>query len=296
MKPVIFGMPGNEAAASALSRTLGAALGEIEHRQFPDGESYLRILTPVSGAQVALVCSLHEPDNKILALLLAAAAMKDLGASSVGLIAPYLAYMRQDTRFKDGEAVTSREFARLLSGSFDWIVTIDPHLHRYTSMSEIYRVPVGVGHAAPVLADYLRRKRGEVFLIGPDEESEQWVAAVGASAGVPYVVMRKSRRGDRDVSITFSGLEAFGGQRPVLVDDMISSGHTMEVAVRQLVESGFAAPICLAVHGILAENAKTRLESAGAQVVTTNTIPGPAAKLDVVPLLAELAEVELARK
>ena len=289
MTPVVFAMPGNEALASALAAALGGETGEMEHRRFPDGESYLRFVTPVAGRTVALACSLHEPDGKVLPLLFAAAALKDLGASRVGLVAPYLCYMRQDKRFRPGEAVTSTSFARILSSAFDWIATVDPHLHRHASMSEIYSVPVAVGHAAPVLADYLRQQRGRVFLVGPDEESEQWVAAVGADADVPHVTMRKTRRGDRDVAITFTGVEAFRGLTPVLVDDMISSGRTMEVAVRQFLALGFPPPACLAVHGILAEDALARLQAAGAEVVTTNTIPGPAARLDVTPLLARLA-------
>ncbi|MFN4142119.1 ribose-phosphate diphosphokinase [Aestuariivirga sp.] len=288
MRPVIFAMPGNEALASSLSGLLKVEDGRLEHRIFPDGESYLRFLTPVAGRSVALACSLFNPDHKVLPLLLAAAALRDQGAIRVGLVAPYLAYMRQDKQFNDGEAVTSRGFARLVSASFDWIVTVDPHLHRYKSLDELYTVPVGVGHAAPVLAAYLRPRQGRVFMLGPDEESEQWVAAVAAAAGAPHIVMQKTRRGDRDVSITFSGLGVFQGRTPVLVDDVISSGKTMEVAVRQLVRLGFASPICLAVHGVLAEDAKARLEEAGAEVVTTNTIPGAAARLDVGPLLAKL--------
>ncbi len=294
MKPVIFAMPGNEPLAGALASALGCQIGEIEHRRFPDGESYVRFITPVAGHSIALVCTLNEPDGKVLPLLLAAAALRELGALRVGLVAPYLAYMRQDKQFKEGEAVTSRGFARLLSASFDWIVTVDPHLHRYKAMDELYTVPVGVAHAAPVLAAYLRHRRGRVFLIGPDEESQQWVSAVCAAAGVPHIVMQKTRRGDRDVSIIFSGLEAFRDLTPVLVDDMISSGKTMEVAVHKLIELGFDSPVCLAVHGVLVENARARLEAAGAEVVTTNTIPGAAARLDVTPLLAGLVSSHLA--
>ena len=143
MTPVIFAMPGNEPLAGALADALGCRAGEIEYRRFPDGESYLRFLTPPAGLPVALVCSLDAPDGKVLPLLLAAAALKDESALRIGLVAPYLAYMRQDKRFKDGEAVTSRGFAKLLSASFDWIVTVDPHLHRYKSLEEIYTVPVG---------------------------------------------------------------------------------------------------------------------------------------------------------
>jgi ribose-phosphate pyrophosphokinase len=211
----------------------------------------------------------------------------------IGLAAPYLAYMRQDRRFKEGEAVTSTYFARLLSASFDWIATIDPHLHRHAAMSEIYSIPALVGHAAPVLTGYVRQHVDSAFLIGPDEESDQWVATVASAAGVPHVTLRKERRGDRDVVIRLPDLSMFTGKTAVLVDDVISSGRTTEVAVRQLRESGFHRAICLAAHGILADDAHERLKAAGASVIVTNTIPGPAALLDIYPLFAELIKPQL---
>lgn len=293
MRPIILPMPGNEALAAALATALAGDLGDIEQRQFPDGETYLRVHAKAAGRSVVIACTLNKPDGKSLPLLFAADALRDLGAVRVGLAAPYLAYMRQDARFRDGEAVTSRTFAHLLSRSFDWMVTIDPHLHRYRSMDEIYGVPVAVGHGTPVLADYLRGVKGSMFLVGPDQESEQWVAAVARDAGVPHVTMNKTRHGDRDVTIAFSGIDGFRGRVPVLVDDMISSGRTMEVAARQLIALGFPAPVCLAVHGILAEDARARLEAAGAKVVTTNTIPGPTALLDIHPVLAGLARSQI---
>ena len=119
----------------------------------------------------------------------------------VGLVAPYLAYMRQDRRFKPGEAVTSREVAQLLSGAFDWLVTVDPHLHRYTSLAEIYRIPTHVTHAAPLISQWIKANVPRALVIGPDSESEQWVSAVASEAGAPFTVLRegpqwRSRRRD----------------------------------------------------------------------------------------------------
>jgi ribose-phosphate pyrophosphokinase len=293
MNAVIFAMPGNEDLARDLAAMTGAELGSLEYRKFPDRESYLRFISDVRTREVVLACSLHDPDSKVLPLLLAAAALRDLGARRVGLAAPYLGYMRQDKRFKEGEAITSSDFARLLSASFDWIATIDPHLHRRSAMNEIYSIPTLVGHAAPVLTDYIRHHANGAFLIGPDGESEQWVAAVASAAGASHVTLRKERRGDLDVVIKFPDLSAFAGRTPVLVDDVISSGRTMEVAARQLQKSGFSRPVCLAAHGIFAGDARARLIAAGAVVVVTNTIPGPAALLDIHPLFAELIKPQL---
>jgi len=128
MKPLLFSLPGNDAFATMLAAALGGERGELEHRRFPDGESYVRLHTPVAGRAVAFVCSLNAPDEKTLALLFAAGAARELGAARVGLVAPYLAYMRQDKRFQPGEALTSAHYADLLSRAFDWLATVDPHL------------------------------------------------------------------------------------------------------------------------------------------------------------------------
>src|SRR5215831_4706490 len=142
--PLLIAMPGNEAMTRKLAAMLGSEVGEIELRAFPDGETYLRFMSNLFGRTPIIVCTLNRPNEKILPLLFAAATARELGAAKVGLVAPYLAYMRQDRRFKPGEAVTSHEIAQLLSGHFDWLVTVDPHLHRYGSLAEIYRIPTCV--------------------------------------------------------------------------------------------------------------------------------------------------------
>lgn len=118
-RPLIFALPGNEVVAAKLSALLDAELSAIETCRFPDEETYLRFQTGLRGRSVILVCTLDRPDPIFLPLVIAAAAARDLGASSVGLVALYLAYMRQDKRFREGEAITSTAFAPLLSSAID---------------------------------------------------------------------------------------------------------------------------------------------------------------------------------
>jgi ribose-phosphate pyrophosphokinase len=285
--PLLMAMPGNEKLASKLAAKLGWDLGHLEVRQFPDGETYLRLATTPAGRAVALVCSLDRPNDKLLSLLFAAATARELQASKVGLVAPYLAYMRQDRRFKPGEAVTSRQVAHLLSGGFDWLVTVDPHLHRYGSLAEIYSIPTRVIHAAPLISHWIRMNVQNPLLIGPDSESEQWVAAVARDADGPYTVLEKIRHGDRNVEIKLGELDRWKGRTPVLVDDIISSGRTMLETIRLLTAQGWAAPMCLAVHGLFADRADVLLAQAGARVVTSNSVPHATNDIDLTPLLAE---------
>lgn len=287
MMPMLFALPGNEDFANRLNKTIGSKTGALEMRRFPDGEAYLRFVSDVRDQSVGLVCTLDRPDEKTLPLLFAAQTARELGAARIGLVAPYLGYMRQDKRFHPGEAITSNTFGKLLSANFDWIVTVDPHLHRRTSMSEVYSVPASVCHAAPKLSAWIRKHVPDALVVGPDIESEQWVHTVAADANVPYVTLEKTRRGDRDVEIKFPTLDRWRDRRPVLVDDIISTGRTMEVAVRKLGERGFPAAVCLGIHGLFAENAFERLLGAGASnIVSTNTVSHRASELDVSDIVA----------
>ncbi len=281
---LVLALPGNDALAARLASALGSP-GTLDIRHFPDGESYLRYVTNPEGHSIVLACTLARPDDKILPLIFAAAAARDLGAGKVGLVAPYLAYMRQDRRFKSGEAVTSRHFAKLISDNFDWLVTVDPHLHRYSSLSEIYTIPARVVHAAPLISDWIKQSVSDPLIIGPDSESEQWVAAVANAAGAPYAVLEKVRHGDRDVEVSIKDNVGLGGRTPVFVDDIISSGRTMLAAVK-LVANGGARPVCVALHGLFADDSATLLTQAGARVVTSNTVSHATNGIDVGALLS----------
>ena len=287
MDPLLVAMPGNETLASALAAKLGCDLGHVEMRQFPDGETYLRLVTSPEGRAVAMVSTLDHPNDKLLSLLFAAATARELKASKVGLVSPYLAYMRQDRRFKPGEAVTSRQVAHFLSDAFDWLVTVDPHLHRYGSLAEMYSIPTCVIHAAPLISQWIRTNVANPLIVGPDSESEQWVAAVARDADAPHSVLEKTRHGDRTVEIRLRGLDQWKGRTPVLVDDIISSGRTMLEAIRLLIAQGWAAPICIAVHGLFADQADVLLARAGARLVTSNSVLHPTNGIDVTALLAD---------
>lgn len=288
MKPVILALPENEQLATGLAAKLQAEVGRMTVRRFPDGESYVRIESPVDGRNVALACGLHDPDSKIPALLFAASTARELGAARVGLVAPYLGYMRQDKRFNEGESITSVHFAKLISHYVDWLVTVDPHLHRRKSLDDIYSVPSIVVHAAPLLAQWISANVDSPILIGPDSESEQWVSEVARGANAPWLVLEKVRRGDRDVSVSIPDITALRGRTPVLVDDIISTARTMMAAVRHLTGQGLAAPVCIGVHAIFSGDAHAELLSAGAaRIVTTNTIPNSSNAIDLIPAIAD---------
>lgn len=287
MNAVIFGFPGNERLAESLSGA-GLELGRLHLAPFPDGETHLRLDTEVKGRDVVLVCSLDRPDEKLLPLVFAAGAARELGARRIGLVAPYLAYLRQDARFRAGEAITSKHFAQVLNDHLDWLLCVDPHLHRYKSMRELYSIPATVVHAAPDVAQWIKGNVDNPVILGPDSESEQWVSEVARLADAPFAVFEKLRKGDRDVEITMPHAHRWREHTPVLVDDIISSGGTMMAAVRLLTGEGLRAPVCIGIHAVFAQGAYAKLQVCGAaDVITCNTVFHTSNAIDVHPAIAE---------
>lgn len=287
MRPIVFHLPGDEIFADKLVRTLESERAALALHRFPDGESLVRLDADVSGRVVVLACSLALPNEKTLPLLFAADAARDLGASKVLLAAPYLAYLRQDRRFHAGEAVTSRTYAALLSTAFDGLVTADPHLHRYHSLDEIYRIPTRVVHTAPLIARWVSAHVERPLLIGPDSESEQWVAEVATGASAPWTVLQKIRRGDRDVEVSLPDVSTWRDRQPVLVDDIVSSARTMIQAVASIRRVGLTAPLCIGVHALFAPGAYDELLAAQpSRVLTCDTVPHASNEISVVEPMA----------
>lgn len=299
---MVFALPGNEALADALATHAALVRGECSCRSFADGETYLRFLTPVAGRRVVLACTLDQPDAKLLRLLLAARILRELGAVQLVLVAPYLPYMRQDQRFHEGEGVSARHIADLLSAHFDGLVTVDPHLHRIARLEDVYGIPLRVVAAAPEIAAWLAREIEHPLLIGPDSESEQWVSAIAQAAGCPFRVLEKHRQGDREVRIDHVELDAPAGHVPVLVDDIISTARTQIAAIGLLRARGLPAPVCIGVHAIFAGDAANALAAAGAQrVLSCNSIVHASNAIDLnadiaaalLELLVELHDAAL---
>lgn len=292
----LYPLPGNEARAQGIAdalqgrATLSVAACTV-HR-FSDGENLVQVQPPAPGSVAVLVCTLNDPDAKTVPLLMAAATLRELGAAQVGLVAPYLAYMRQDKRFAPGQAVSARLFARLLSAHFDWLLTVDPHLHRIHDLSEVYTLRSRALHAAPRMAAWIAAHVDRPLIVGPDGESAQWAADVAVRAGAPVVVVKKTRAGDEDVRSTIPDLHLHPGRTPVLIDDIISSGRTLVAALNHLRGQHAPPPVCVAVHGLFADDALAVIRAAGAaRIAVTNTVDGvDAPGVETISLTDDLAQ------
>ncbi|MHA6853130.1 ribose-phosphate pyrophosphokinase [Ralstonia pseudosolanacearum] len=283
---IVFAMPGNQAVAAKLAIPLDVEIGDADMSRFPDGEFHVRLQTPVSDADVAIVCTLDRPDEKVLPLLWLAIAAREGGARRIGLVAPYLAYMRQDAIFQPGEIRTAQHFAALLTRYFDWLVTVDPHLHRIPNLSAIYGLPATAVQAAPTVAAWVQAHVGDPLLVGPDEESRQWVEHVAGFCGAPWTVLSKTRHSAWDVEVSAVESDLRVGRTPVLIDDIISTGRTMIEAAKQVRRAGLQPPWCVAVHAVFAADAYSELRAMTADVVTCDTITHPSNRIELTESIA----------
>tara|TARA_R110001592_G_scaffold240929_2_gene501265 strand:- start:93534 stop:94427 length:894 start_codon:yes stop_codon:yes gene_type:complete len=252
-----YGGPARDIAAAA-----GLDFAEVDVHLFPDGESRIRL--PVHLPERVFICrSLNQPNQKLVELALVASTARTLGAAKVGLVAPYLCYMRQDKAFQAGEAVSQHIVGSLLANLFDELITVDPHLHRIKRLEVAVPVNKAVAlRATDAMSAYLEGRLINPILVGPDEESRQWVAAIAKRNGLECHVARKQRLGDSDVNVTVPEAD-IRGRHVVLVDDIVSTGRTLESACRQLGSHQPASITVMVTHALFVGDAEARIRSAG---------------------------------
>jgi ribose-phosphate pyrophosphokinase len=169
-------------------------------------------------------------------------------------------------------------------------------LHRYDRLSAIYTVPALAATSTDAIAQWISAEVDRPIVIGPDEESFQWVDRIARAAGARATVLRKVRSGDFSVSLDGDGLADLGKGTPVIVDDIASSARTMIEAVRLVRSTQDEPPVCVAVHAIFADDAYEQLRKAGpARVVSTNTVPHESNVINLAAPLAEAVAEELGR-
>jgi ribose-phosphate pyrophosphokinase len=283
----VLGFPDYRAPAQRLASEIGCPYADIDVHYFPDGESLVRLPETVPGH--AILCrTLSDPNRRLVELEFAAATARRLGADRVTLVAPYLCYMRQDTAFRPGEAISQRIIGAFLARSFDALVTVDPHLHRIGRLQDAMPIDRAVAaSAAPVMSRWLARRDWRPLITGPDEESAQWVRRIASAGDYEHCVARKHRHGDRDVIVDLPRRD-FAGRDVVLVDDVVSSGHTLAEAALKIADKGAASITALICHAIFAGDALECLESAGVtEIISTDSVLHSSNRLHLAAVLAD---------
>jgi len=284
---IVLGFPDYRQPAQRLAQRAGFDYADIDIHDFPDGESRLR-LPPELPRHTILYTSLDQANRRLVQYELAAATALELGAERLTLIAPYLCYMRQDTAFEPGEAVSQRLIGRFLARHLDGLITVDPHLHRTHELCQAVPVNHAITlSAAPVFTEWLTRNADAPLLVGPDAESAQWLGAIAEPGNIEYGVALKERRGDREVRIHLPDLD-FKGRQVVIIDDVASTGQTLAETARQIARLGAATITVLVSHALFVGDAIDRLHSAGVtDVHSTDSIPHPSNLFHLDALLAD---------
>lgn len=287
MSRAVFAFASDLDSAEMLAGALGLPCHPIMLHRFPDGESLVRVDNPVS--QPILYRRLDRPNGKLFDLLLAADSFAGLECSPPILVVPYLPYMRQDTAFQRGEAISQKVMGRTLDRLFSAIVTVDPHLHRTPSLDLLFPSTKTLCLSASlILAGMISSDEAEALLVGPDIESGPLVQAVAADTGCDWLCLSKVRNGDRTVRISPApAIGPVSGRRTILIDDVCSSGTTLAEAARLLHATGAASVEALVVHALHDAAAIAALEKAGIRRLrSTDSILHPSNSAALTPLLA----------
>lgn len=206
----------------------------------------------------------------------------EAGVKSIRLIIPYLPYARADKVWMSGEVVSAKLLARLLhnSGAKE-VLTWDCHFLKKPGVFKYEGLKIINYCAGPELVAHLRAARPEALVISPDAGAKYLVGESG-------LFMRKERGGYDGGEQAFrpvAKMEAdfeVKGRHVILIDDMVAGGGTMVRATQKMLEMGAKSVSCAATHGMFLEGAMDKLHAAGAmRIVTTNTVPNPAASISI---------------
>lgn len=294
VKPVIVSGSAHPALAEALGAELECAPAACVHRRFPDGEPEVEVQASVRGQAVFVVQPLGPGAGEhLLELLLLADACRRAGAASVAAVVPYVALARQDRVTREGQPLGAAVLARALgTGQLCQVISVDLHSAAIASCVE---APVVHLTAVPLVVAALRPMvREDAVVVAPDLGAVKLAESYARLLALPLAVVSKVRVSPSQVSVR-SVVGDVAGRRPIVVDDMISTGATVQAAVEALVEHGARQEVLVAAtHGIFAGDALERLCGAGlVRVLATDSLPPPPRSppgLEVIRLAPLLGE------
>jgi ribose-phosphate pyrophosphokinase len=298
MQRTLFAGSANPSLADAVARELGFRLGERDLRRFPDGELHVEIRESVRGHDVYLIQPTSPPaEGHLLELLMLADAANRAGAARLTAVVPYLGYSRQDRRASGREAVGGRLVADLLGlgGLLRRVVAVDVHS---SAIEGFFGTPLEHLSAVPLLVDRIRSyATANGVVVAPDLGAAKLAERYAAPLGLPAAMVHKTRLSGSDVRVR-SVTGDVRGHAPILVDDMISTGGTVEAAMEALLAGGCEPEFTVvASHGLFVGPAVERLKAAPLKrIIVTDSVaaaeglPLPLEVVSLAPLLAEAVD------
>ena len=284
---LILAFPEYLPQAQRLASALNVQVQEVFLHHFPDDESLIRLPTKLS--EHLIICrSLNQPNDKLIELLLCAKTARQKGVNRITLVAPYLCYMRQDIANQPGEAISQRIIGQMLAELFDDVITVDPHLHRISTLNQAIPIDNAISlTAADEIAQFLKQQLDYAVLLGPDGESEQWVSAIAKKIGFDYSVAEKIRQGDKMVTITLPEYD-YHNKPVVIIDDVASTGRTLAKTTRLLLAAGAQQVYVAITHPLFCGDAEAHIMQAGLQKIwSTDSISHSTACIHLDKLLTQ---------
>lgn len=285
---VVLGFSEFNRQGRALAEQLSCPYREIEVRRFPDGEALVKIPTPLPD-RIIICRSLNHPDEKLIEVLLAAKTAREHGVEFISLVAPFLCYMRQDKSFQPGEAVSQSIIGKLIAQMVDEVITVDAHLHRVTHLNDAVPCARAVNlSSTPFMARFLRQNVNNPLLVGPDRESEQWVAALARTIKIDWIVCDKQRLGDRRVHVALPHNTDVSNRCAVIIDDMVATGHTIAETAKTLRAAGASTIHCMVTHPLFVDGADQLLTESGiTNIWSSDSVTHQSNVIELAPLLAQ---------
>ena len=288
MEKILIAGPSSQILGVRIAQELGIEVINTETKLFPDGENYLRINiedeTIIADKEVIIVQSTGpssngNQNNRLTELFMMIDSVKRMGAKSVVVIVPYLAYTRQDKVFRPGESSFANVVFRFINSlGIDEFYTVDIHAQQVLKECTCKTVNID---SMKLLADYIKSKGAkDIIVVSPDkgavERSEAFAKHFGEN--VPVDVFEKSRdvkTGD----IKMSGKLSLKNKDVVIADDIIATGGTMATAIKIAKKNGANKIYAVATHALLLDQARYRILKAGAdEIIGTDSIDNEACK------------------
>lgn len=256
--------------------------GQKEIETFPDSEKYIRLLTNVEGKECALIQSAID-NNALIETYLFLDLLKDMGASKIQAVIPYLAYARQDKRFLEGEALSAKTILEIISQRSDSITVVNAHFLQEPGTHQFHGIQMQNLDATPLLARYFRKQVEDPVFIAPDKGSREIVANAAKQNDSEHDYLDKKRIDGENVEILPKNLD-IENRNVVILDDMISTGGTMVEASKALKEQGAKSIHLGCVHGLFIKGTE-ELEEQADTLICTDTIEQEQSKVSIAPLI-----------
>ncbi|XRO77304.1 ribose-phosphate diphosphokinase [Methanocaldococcus sp. 10A] len=271
--------------AFKVAKILNTKLTRVEYKRFPDNEIYVRVVDEINDDEAVIINTQKNQNDAIVETILLCDALRDEGVKKITLVAPYLAYARQDKKFNPGEAISIRALAKIYSNIVDKLITINPH---ETHIKDFFTIPFVYGDAVPKLAEYVKDKLENPIVLAPDKGALEFAKTASEILNAEYDYLEKTRLSPTEIQIAPKTLDV-NGRDVLIVDDIISTGGTMATAVKLLKEQGAKKIIAACVHPVLIGDALNKLYSAGVEeVVGTDTYLSEVSKVNVAEVIVDL--------